>query len=120
MSLDKHLQNNSRLTRDKFLLLRAVVHSFPRKHDRLGERMLLTEEQTGTASRVPWMNFYSHFRPYAGSLENAPNMWNSRKLPSSGVNAVLAMAASRLHIGMRLTCVPSPLSPLPLEGNMDA
>lgn len=57
MSLDKHLQNNSKLMRDKFLFLRAVVHSFPGKHDRLGEGMLPTEEQTGTTCQVPWMSF---------------------------------------------------------------
>lgn len=72
-------------------------------------------------SSAPWeTEFYSHFEPYVGSLENAPNMWNWRKLPSSGVNAVLTMATSWFHVGMRLNCIPLPLSPLPLEGNMDA
>lgn len=100
MSLDKHLLNNPGWRETSFSFS-GLLRSFSRKHDRLGEGLLLTEEPTGATSQVPWMS-----SAVIHTCQTLPSRG------SAGVNAVLPTAASWLHVGMRLSCTPLPLLPI--------
>lgn len=62
--------------------------------------MLLTEEQTGATSQVPWTS-----STVIHTCQTLPSKG------SAGLNAVLPTAAAWLHVGMRLSCTPLPLLP---------